>query len=313
MLNSAGQVLGEEPAAIANEIRFAIPTNGGTIDYVARHAGIRGRAEDIVQKLVKYKEQNRPIRTNLVRSLVFEGHQETPTGALVPFRRVGFAAAVAGIGNRFFDKYYKARIPGPKVIAHISSRLALGTLLGALPFSGLFPRRWIEYAEETTRPLQAVMVVDGKELPYRDFSVINLGAFKINLGGVFKIFTYADHESMHVMAGETTPLAMVRNLPRMVTGRRLHDTRLHDAPGKVVHIRATGDELLRPNIDGEFVHDIREMTVRLGPRFRIPQIEAKRYYPVVPRRDRAANARRKGFWSLEAWRERRLTRKRGCR
>jgi hypothetical protein len=50
---------------------------------------------------------------------------------------------------------------------------------------------------------------------------------------------------------------------------------MYDAPGKELIVEATSDELLRPNIDGEFVENVRRLVVRPGPKFRIPKIDAK--------------------------------------
>jgi hypothetical protein len=41
-----------------------------------------------------------------------------------------------------------------------------------------------------------------------------------------------------------------------------------------MQVEATGDVLLEPNIDGETYKNLRKLTVRTGPRVRVPKIVA---------------------------------------
>ena len=279
MLNSAHDVIARrhgDGRDFHRHLRYALPTNGGTIDYVARSAGVRGRAEDILKKLVTMYERGQPLEESVVASLRFEGVQELPDGTRRRFERVGFATAVAGIGNRFFEKYYRARIPGPKVIVEVVSKVSASYLLSQTPLARFAPPRWLEYGERTLRPLEARVEVDGRELPFTHYTALNAGAFKINLGGVLKFFPHAGKGLIHFMTDSPSPADMIANIQRMLTGRRVVSKDLHDAPGREMKIVATGAELLRPNIDGEFVDDVREMTIRPGPKFRVPRIDAKK-------------------------------------
>src|SRR2546426_810666 len=76
MLNKASETLGEGAHALPSRLKYALPTNGGTIDYVARRAGIRGRAEDILKKLVSLYRSGSPLEESLVPSLLFTGRIE---------------------------------------------------------------------------------------------------------------------------------------------------------------------------------------------------------------------------------------------
>ncbi|MBI3724370.1 hypothetical protein HY251_10520, partial [bacterium] len=172
MLNKARETLGETSQSLPSRLRYALPTNSWTIDYVARRAGIRGKAEDILKKLVSIYRSGSPLQESIIPSLVFTGMQER-SGRLEPFEKIGFASAIAGVGNRFFDKYYRARIPGPKVIVEVVSKTALSFVVDQTPVVGrFFPAEWLAYGRDVLETMPARAWADGHELEARDFSVI---------------------------------------------------------------------------------------------------------------------------------------------
>lgn len=276
MLNKVHETLGSHPTELPQHVRYALPTNGGTIDYVARRAGVRGRAEDILKKLIATYRAGGSITESIVPSLLFTGEQVLPSGERRRFEKIGFASAVAGVGNRFFDKYYQARIPGPKVIVEVVTKVSTSYVVDQIPGAEwLAPASVVKYGRDVLRTIPARCSVDGRELPYGEYSAINAGAFKINLGGVLKFFPWAGKGFMHVSAGCPSSWDMIMNLPRMATGRRLKSKHLLDAPAKELYVEATGDELLRPNVDGEFIPHAKWVKITPGPKFRIPRIDAK--------------------------------------
>jgi diacylglycerol kinase family enzyme len=275
MLNKAREQLGGDSFSIPRHLRYALPTNGGTIDYVARRAGVRGSAEEILRKLVSTYKSGGSLQEACVPSLVFTGVRRID-GRDVPFEKVGFAAAIAGVGNRFFNKYYEARIPGPKVIVEVVSKASVSLLVDQLPLvRGSVPPEWVEYGRQIMKPMPARVTADGRELPMKEFTTIACGAFKINLGGVMKMFPRAGKGFMHLSAGDPDMWDIIGALPRLVTGRQLKSNRLYDAPGRELTVEALTSDLLQPNIDGEFLEDVLRVTVRPGPRFRVPRIDAK--------------------------------------
>jgi len=275
MLNKANETLGAGIENLPDHLRYALPTNGGTIDYVARRAGVRGQAEQVLQKLVDTYRSGGTFPESIVPSLSFTGIQ-VKNGVERPFEKVGFATAIAGVGNRFFDKYYKARIPGPKVIVEVISKTAFSFLVDQVPFvSSRLPQSWLTYGRDVLEPMPARVWADGVELPRSKYTTIACGAFRINLGGVIKMFPWAGKGDLHISAGCPDTWEIIGNLPRMATGRRLNAKDLYDAPGRELIVEATSSELLRPNIDGEFVDRVRRLVVRPGPKFRIPRIDAK--------------------------------------
>jgi len=276
MLNKASETLGHGVEALPSQLRYALPTNGGTIDYVARRAGVRGRAEQILKKLVDTYRSGGSFPESIVPSLLLTGTQIGSDGVERPFEKVGFATAIGGVGNRFFDKYYKARIPGPKVIVEVISKASFSFLVDQVPFiRDRIPQSWLTYGREVLTPTPAKVWADGNELPYKQFSTIACGAFKINLGGVLKMFPWAGKGKIHISAGEPDTWDIIANFPRMATGRRLSSKDLYDAPGTELIVEATTEELLRPNVDGEFVDNVKRLVIRPGPKFRIPRIDAK--------------------------------------
>jgi hypothetical protein len=276
MLNKAREQLGGDSFSIPKHLRYALPTNGGTIDYVARRAGVRGSAEMILKRLVETYKRGGALQEAAVPSLVFTGIQEMPDGRRVKLEKVGFAAAIAGIGTNFFEKYYQARIPGPKTIVEVVSKAAVSLLVDEIPIVRTsVPQEWLAYGREIMAGLPARVIADGKVLPMEVYTQLAVGAFKINLGGVMKMFPRAGKGFMHVSCGDPDHWDTMANLPRMVSGRQLNSTALHDGPSRELIVEATTDRLLRPNIDGEFFDNVRTLTVRPGPRFKVPRIDAK--------------------------------------
>ncbi|MFW6067711.1 MAG: diacylglycerol kinase family protein [Myxococcota bacterium] len=248
-----------------------MPTNSGTIDFVAAKVGLRGNAERIVHALVRRMAEGRPPEVVELDSLLVEGEQELPNGQRVPFRRVGFAAAVGGIGQRFFDKYYRIPDPGAASIVRVVAAAVASQALGAVP--GPWPERWLSYARELFAPTRATVALDGMELPTTAHGAIHAGSFDVNLGGVFRVFPLArERRVLHLQAGAIPPWQIVRNIPRLCRGETIRSDSLWERAGCEMAVRATGEELLRPVLDGEVFTGIRALTIRPGPPVRIARV-----------------------------------------
>ena len=76
-----GLELLEEPEFRGGDFHLptTIPTNGGTIDFVASNVGITGQAEGILQHLRDSIETGTAIDETLVDSMLIEGMQSTKT------------------------------------------------------------------------------------------------------------------------------------------------------------------------------------------------------------------------------------------
>lgn len=262
-LNAARPVAAERGLPLPT----VLPTNGGTIDFVARHAGVRGRAETLLPKLVARVEGSRELGTVPVDSLELAFENERGEQA----QKLGFALAAGGIGQRFFDEYYRAAEPGPLTIVSVIGRTVGSLVAGSLP--GAVGTRAGELANRMFAPFEARVTIDGELVPAERHGAINAGAFGINLGNVLRIFPLANEEGiMHVQAGEASGTEIVANLPALARGGRIVAPGLRDDRGRAMTIEAIGAESMRPVVDGELYEGIRKLSVRLGPKVRVARV-----------------------------------------
>ena len=274
MLRLGMEVLQEDEFADgAASLPMTMPTNGGTIDFIANNVGIKGDAETLLAALRRRIERGQRIEETEVDSMVVDGVEVTPTGD-IPFRTYGFALAAGGVGQRFFAKYYEDEDPNPRTIVKVvtstlaSMPVAL-TPLRKLPGMG----RFAAYADHIFSPTKARVNIDGMILPGEEFTGIHCASMAINLGGVLKFFGKADQPGlMNALVGTPTPLGVARNLPRMWSGREMVGRTVLDRPCRTMSIEARGGELLEPVIDGEYYRNLRSLSVRIGPRVRIPKV-----------------------------------------
>ncbi|MBI2570512.1 MAG: retinol dehydrogenase [Candidatus Schekmanbacteria bacterium] len=264
LINTA---LRERPGALP----LVLPANGGTIDFVAKKAGIRGQCEDILRELSAVCGGARAFPVVHVGSLVLEGTMAS--GA--PFRRYGFACAAGGIGQRFFDKYYEHLRPGPVTILRVVGRAVGSLVLWKLGAAHVDPRAG-RYAREIFRPTQAEVRIDGEKVPSTTHGAIHAGAINVNLGGVFQVFPLARQDGrLHFQAGTITPLEMVKNLPNLWRGERIASRGLVETAGTLMTIAAASPEDLSPVLDGEIFSGLRELSIRVGPTFPIPAVRPR--------------------------------------
>jgi len=275
MLRMGIEVLAEpEFADHGGVLPLTMPTNGGTIDFVAKGAGVKGSADVLLEALRDTIEGGLPIDEVEVDSLrvdavrLVDGREE-------PFTTYGFAAAAGGLGQRFFSKYYEHDDPRPVTILEIVAKTIASLPIAFTPLRHVpvLPAELREYSRDLFAPTRAEVTIDGEVLPYTEYTGLQIAAMAIDLGGVVRAFGEAKRLGvLHVTAGSPSPLAVVRNLPRMYLGKPIRDRKLLDGPCTEMKVRATGDELLAPVIDGEYYHDVLEATFTLGPRVRIPKV-----------------------------------------
>jgi hypothetical protein len=261
-----------------------VPTNGGTINFVARKASVHGRTDSILRTLTAAAEADRPPPEVSLDTLELDG--ETADGAA--FHRAGFALAAGGVGNRFFDRYYERPDPGPATVARVIARG-----IGDYATCKLFPRRAnrSNYASHLFHPTHARVMIDGEQVPTRNHRALNAGAFDLNLGGVLRLFPKAcEPGALHFQAGEMSPAKIIAQLPALIAGGTFRGDRLRDVNGREMIIEAE-DEPLAPIIDGERFVGIRRLVVGAGPRIRIAQVDRR-----LPPRHRAALRADKTEW-----------------
>lgn len=262
LINEVRDRLGDEDS---HEWPTFVPTNGGTIDFIARRAEVRGHSLSIVEHLASAASRGQPPLDVCLDTLAIDG--ERVDGS--PFRKLGFAVAAGGIGNRFFDKYYEDDTPSPATIVRIIVRtigeFALGSV-GAIQHT--------PYSDHLFRPTSARVTIDGTEVPTRAHDGLHAGSFDVNFANLLRLFPEArDLGTLHFQAGAIRPIDAIKNLPRLIAGRPVLGDELLDVGGTEMCIEAE-EEVLRPIIDGERYVDIQRMTLSVGPPVRIARIRA---------------------------------------
>jgi diacylglycerol kinase family enzyme len=261
MLNEGRKLLGDEA------LPPALPTNGGTIDFVAKKAGLKGDAERLVASLVSHMAGGAPPPELVVDSLEITG-SERVGDELRPYNRIGFAVAAGGVAQRFFDTYYADGGRGAAGIVSVVRRTVSGQLADALHLPCRRPERRVN--RHMFRPTQARVTLDGAQMPQTEFSGLNAGAFDVSLGGVFRIFPLAKQPgAIHFQVGDIGPWEVIRSIPALARGGLIRSDRLIEVQGAELIIEAVGDESLAPIIDGESFPGVRTMTLRPGPKVRL--------------------------------------------
>jgi diacylglycerol kinase family enzyme len=236
-----------------------VPSRAGTIDFVARKARVRGRADSIVSALADAAKSDQPPPEVQLDTLSIDGRTVDGTS----FQRVGFALAAGGVGCRFFDRYYEAPNPGRAAIIKIIART-----IGDMAAAAVYPGR---SRPDLFRPTRAEVVIDGEEVPTRMHNALHAAAFDVNLGGVLRLFPQAREPGvLQFQAGEMSPAMIIAQLPALVFGVGVRGDRLRDTVGRKMTIAVeNGDEPLSPIIDGERFAGLEQLVVSVGPRVRI--------------------------------------------
>lgn len=243
-----------------------IPTNGGTIDFIARKVGVRGSSLGIIERLAAMAAEERPPPEMALDTLRLRGERSDGTS----FHRLGFALAAGGVGNRFFDKYYADPAPSARTIAKVLSRTIADWMKDRLGIRRSEP----SWAEHLFSPTPARVTIDGAELDTPTQVGLHAGSIDVRLG-FLHLFPFAKEDGvLHFQAGTMRPGAMIAKLPRLIAGRGVRGKRLVDQAGHEMLIEALGDELLRPIIDGERYEDLTRLEVDAGPRVRIARVRA---------------------------------------
>lgn len=266
MLNAGRSVLldrGHDPSTLA--LRPVVPTNGGTIDFVAKKAGVRGNAVQILHRLVRLAQRGEAPRIVDLDSLWIEGDVD---GGASPMGRLGFACAVAGVGQRFFARYYDYPNPGSLTIVRVIARGVASWVLGTRPFSAIpgVPDAVRAYARDMFRPARAEVRIDGERVGDSEYTAIHAGSIDVDLGGVIRVFPLArDLGQLDFQAGAPSPMHIIKSLPELYRGRGLRIPGFADQTAERMDVRATSDELLDPVIDGELTFGFRAVRITRGP------------------------------------------------
>jgi len=251
-----------------------VPTNGGSVNAVARKARLRGQPEAILRALTAAAEMDRPPPEVFLDTLTLDG--ETAGGAT--FHRLCFGLAAGGVGNRFYEKYYDNHTHGRADVVRVIAR-SFGDYITNEVVPGRSNRP--NYASSLFAPTHARVVIDGEEVPTRTHRLLHAGAIDLHIGGPFRLFPKASEPgALHFQAGEMRPSKIIVRFPAALTTGTLRGDRLRDVNGREMIIEAE-DEPLSPIIDGERFVGIVRLVARAGPRFRIAQVSRQ----LPPRRE----------------------------
>jgi len=249
---------------------MVIPGNGGSIDFVAHKAGIRRQAPDIVRALVGALERGDSLQHIELDTLHMVGATDDE-----PFERIGFATAIGGVAQRFFDKLYQRERIDPFGIVDVLAKASVGGVAGSAPrpIRERFVPALQQYADDIFEPTRARVEVDGKALTFERFSSLQVGSIDINLGGVVRTFRHAAKPGvMHAQALSSSRLGVVANLPNIVLGTPIWGRDVFDGPARTLRAEAVDGTTLDPVIDGELCFGLKSLEVRQGPRLRIPSV-----------------------------------------
>lgn len=243
-----------------------VPTNGGSVNAVARKARVHGRADEIVRALAAAAEADRPPPEVLLDTLQLDGATADGT----TFQRICFGMAAGGVGNRFYDKYYAKPDHGRTAVARV-----IGRTFGDYVTNKVAPGRMNRpnWASHLFAPTHARVVIDGEEVPTRTHRLLHAGAIDLRIGGPLRLFPKASQPgALHFQAGETSPSRIIVQLPAALTYGSIHGHRVRDVNGTEMVIEAQ-DEPLSPIIDGERFGGIVRLVARAGPRIRVAQVQ----------------------------------------
>jgi hypothetical protein len=254
-----------------------MPTNAGTIDFLGRKAGVVGRADDLIRTLCRELREGRRPETLTLQTLDLRGvHGPDSDLPGRPFRKIGFAAALAGVSQRIFDKFYAMEDQGPSglvkmVSKTLASAASQGPVLRHLPL----PVTFRHYADSVFERQKVSVWIDGQLQPFDTVRDLSMGSIDLNLANVFRLFPYANEPGrMHVQCGDPGPLDVLKNLPQMATGKPLRIAGYYQGPASHVRAVARDGGSIDPVIDGELYWGLSEAEVQLGPSVRVVRLKA---------------------------------------
>ncbi|MFN9814043.1 MAG: diacylglycerol kinase family protein [Deltaproteobacteria bacterium] len=235
------------------ELPPLLPARSGTIDFVARKVGLEGSPADILERLAARLRSDELLEARVLPTARFAMEETSGRRRDV----IGFAAALGGIGVRFYDQYYAHPDPSPATIVSVIARAVAGFPFGTT------------HAREMFRPQRAKVRIDGEPVGGSTHSGLHAGAIDLDLGGVLKVFPMATEGRLHLHAGELEPRAIIASLPALARGGLIRGERFVERAGRRFEVDVGEHEPLRPVLDGERYPDMRSVVVTPGPAVRV--------------------------------------------
>ncbi|MBI5609788.1 MAG: hypothetical protein HY902_13030 [Deltaproteobacteria bacterium] len=274
LMNVVMEVLAERPGTAWPAI---LPTNAGTIDFIGRKAGVVGHCDTLLPALVRrIRNDDLPTTIDLTSCHLRGTYGPDADRPGKPFEKLGFACALAGVAQRFFDKFYAGDQQDAAGIAMLVGKIILSQATRAVPLKWLpIPVEFRYFAEPVFEPLPAQVWLDGELLPIPLFRDLDVGSIDINLANVFRCFPYAaEGRLLHVQCGDISAPEIVRNLPRVFAGKTMEVEGFVQQRAQSLKVVPLQGRALDPVIDGELFWGLSELEVTVGPQVPVVQLVA---------------------------------------
>lgn len=253
---------------------LVVPSNGGTIDFVARTAGIKAGTGKIVSLLADQATHLEDLKTVSLDTVLVRGRLPEDSPGTWSFERTGFAVAVGGIGQKFFRKYYELPERNPMGIIDISAKASIGYIANRLParVGSRVPERIRDIGTYILSGTAAEVEADGRRFDYGRYQGLHVSSVEIDFG-TMKLFEYARQPGqLHIVVGTLPMHECAWKWTWYVIGKPIPGKQWHEFPGKSLQVKAAGGELLDPVIDGEMFFGFDELDIRLGPAIKFPVV-----------------------------------------
>lgn len=254
--------------AIEAAMPIFIPTNGGTIDFLARKVGSQGGTYKILKKLHKLFEEDTLPKPKSLRAFMLEG-KYTKEHLGKSYRKLAFAGALAGMAQKFFNKYYESGKPSLQTVIEVITKTFTSTAFKGSWFEGYVPKDVLGYANDIFDPIAAEVRIDGKLIHNKRINTINVGSISIEIKNLLKLFANADRDKkLHMHVGYLEPFEVFANLGNLFAGTDYTGKELVQTTAETIEIISKEADGLNPCLDGELFTGIHSMKATVGPHIR---------------------------------------------
>lgn len=254
--------------AIENAMPIFVPTNGGTIDFLARKVGAQGGTFKILKRLNKLFAASEIPKPVALRTFMMEG-KYTKEHLGKAYRKLAFSGALAGIAQKFFNKYYESHKPSMQTIIEVITKTFTSTAFKGSWFEGYVPKDVAGYSSDVFDPVGVEVRVDGKQVPFKRINTLNVGSIAIEIKGLIKLFANADRDKkLHMHVGFLEPFEVFANLGNLFAGNDYTGKQLVQTTAETIEILSKEPQGLNPCLDGELFTGMATAKLTIGPNIR---------------------------------------------
>ena len=234
------EVCGEE------NLPFLASIRGGTMNTIANSLRIKGTPETIIQRIM-----------HRIHSEELLEYKE------IDLMRVGKEyGSLFGIGltYNFLDAYYEGGRTGALKAIKVILRAIMSACIG-----GGFARR-------LAHPVRARVSLDGREIPFQEFSAI-LACTIQDVGLGFQPLYRAEEQDgyFHILATNMNTRGIVYRIPKLFLGKPIRSSHLSDEIGRELIIEPEHEEVCYM-LDGELFTHAGPLHMKTGPRIRVVSV-----------------------------------------